>query len=93
MSSQATALRDPGTPSSFASLAAQLRDGPLQQLLELQAQLKDITERPGDGPANRVEELERLVRLSLSAMEHFNAFTREFASVIRDLVDAQREPH
>jgi hypothetical protein len=79
--------------SSLAELAQQLRDGPLQQLLELQAQIAELTERVTDCPTSRVEDLERLVRLSVSAMEHFNAFTREFTAVLRELTDAHRQPH
>jgi hypothetical protein len=40
-----------------------------------------------------IEDLEQLVRLSVSAMEHFNAFTREFAVVLRELADAQEPLH
>lgn len=79
--------------TSLSILAAQLRDRPLQQLLELQAQIAELTERVTGCPASRVEDLERLVRLSVSAMEHFNAFTREFTAVLREITDAHREPH
>ena len=93
MNTQASAVRVPATPSSLTSLAEQLREGPLQHLLELQAQLTELTERVADSPTDHVDDLERLVRLSVSAMEHFNAFTREFAEVLRELTDAHREPH
>ena len=93
MRTQSSPLRVPATPSSLSALAAQLRDGPLQHLLELQAQMTELTERVADCPASRVEELAQLVRLSVAAMEHFNAFTREFAAVLRELTDAHREPH
>ena len=92
MRSEAPALRVPATPSSLSALAEQLRDGPLQHLLELQAQMTELTEL-ADCPTSRVDELAQLVRLSVAAMEHFNAFTREFAAVLRDLTDANREPH
>lgn len=82
----------PSTPS-LATLAQQLRDGPLQQLLELQAQIAELAEHVTDYPTSRVEDLERLVRLSVSAMGHFNAFTREFTAVLREITDAHREPH
>ena len=52
-----------------------------------------LADRLTDRPPARVEDLEQLVRLSVSAMEHFNAFTREFASVLRELTDAQRLRH
>ena len=88
-----TEYRTPATTTSLATLAQQLRDGPLQQLLELQAQIAELTEHVTDCPTSRVEDLERLVRLSVSAMEHFNAFTREFTAVLREITDAHREPH
>jgi hypothetical protein len=46
-----------------------------------------------DSPANRIEDIERLVRLSLSAMEQFHAFTREFTAVLREITDARCDPH
>jgi len=93
MNTHATDLRVPVTPSSLAALAEQLRDGPLLHLLELQAQMAQLTAGGSDNPTGRVDELAQLVQLSVSTMEHFNAFTREFASVLRGLVDDQREPH
>lgn len=92
MSHHATNLRAAATPS-LTALAEQLRNGPLLHLLELQAQMRELTERVHDCPTSRVDELERLVGLSVSAMEHFSAFTREFASVLRELVDDQRDRH
>jgi hypothetical protein len=80
-------------PAALAELAKQLRDGPLQQLVELQAEIAELTERVSDCPSSRVEDLARLVRLSVSAMEHFNAFTREFSAVLREITDAHRDPH
>ncbi len=88
-----SALRDPATPATLATLAEQLRSGPLLQLQELQAQIAELTERVAENPTSRVEDLEALVRLSVSAMEHFNAFTREFAAVLRELTDADRHSH
>ena len=94
MSTPGTALRVPATPTTLSTLAEQLRDGPLQHLLELQAQMTELTERAGDSSTtSRVEELTRLVQLSVATMEHFNAFTREFAAVLRELVDGQRDRH
>jgi hypothetical protein len=80
-------------PSSLAALAERLREGPLQQLVPLQRLLAELTERPADGPTFRVEDLERLVRLSVAVMENFNAFTRELAAVIRDLTDDHPQRH
>ena len=85
-----SALRTSVAPSSLSDLAEQLRDGPLSQLHELQAQLAELTERVTECRTSRVEDLESLVRLSVTAMEHFNAFTRELAAVLRELTDAHR---
>lgn len=93
MNSQDSAPQVPVTPASLTALAEQLRDGPLQYLLELQAQMNELTERVSDSPTSRIDDLEQLVRLSVAAMEHFNAFTREFAAVLRELTDGQRQRH
>ena len=79
--------------SSLASLAEQLRDGPLQELTVLQREAALLATRSPADPTERLEDLERLVRLSLSAMEHFHAFTREFQAVIRDLRDVNVDKH
>jgi hypothetical protein len=85
---------DSSTPSaSLSALAEQLRDGPLQRLVELQIETTALAERLADGAPARIEDVEQLVRLSLSAMQHFNAFTRELAAVLRELTDAKRHPH
>jgi hypothetical protein len=81
------------TSTSLTALAEQLRDGPLQELLELQLRTTELATRLEASPVERLEDLERLVRLSLSAMERFHAFTREFAAVLRDLTDAHRDTH
>ena len=86
-----TALVD--TPSTLSALAEHLRDGPLQQLAQIQLQANELADRLGDAPTPSVEDLERLVRLSLSAMERFHAFTLEFAAVLRELKDAHRHSH
>jgi hypothetical protein len=93
MASQNPALLTETAPSALTALAEQLRDGPLQRLVELQRQTTALADRLSDGPPGKIEDLERLVRLSVAAMEHFNAFTREFATVLRDLTDAERHPH
>ncbi len=92
MASQNSALVDSSSRSSLGALAEQLRDGPLQRLVELQIQTTALANRSTGAPP-AIEDLDRLVRLSLSAMEHFNAFTREFAAVLRELTDAQEPPH
>jgi hypothetical protein len=79
--------------SSLAALAAELRDGPLQELTELQREAAKLAACTAGSNADRLEDIERLVRLSLSTMEHFHAFTREFQAVIRQLRDARLETH
>jgi hypothetical protein len=80
-------------PTSLAALAEQLRGGPLQDLIRLQLKATELADRLADTPAERIEDLERVVRLSLSTMEQFHAFTRAFAAVLRELTDAHRDPH
>ena len=88
-----TDLDDSPASSSLAALAEQLRDGPLQELTGLQREAATLALRAGSGSAERLEDLERLVRLSLAAMKHFHAFTREFQAVIRDLRNANVDAH
>ena len=84
MASENSAVVDSSAPPSLAALAEQLRDGPLQRLVELRAQTRALANRSTDDPPS-LEDVEQLVRLSVSAMEHFNAFTRELAAVLRAL--------
>lgn len=93
MSTRDTAVLDKLAPTSLTALAEQLRDGPLQELLELQIKATELADRLADSPAERIEDLERLVRLSLSAMEQFHSFTREFSAVLREITDARRHRH
>jgi hypothetical protein len=95
MRNQNLALADSAasTATSLAELAEQLRHGPLQDLIRLQLQAAELADRLADSPAARIEDLERLVGLSLSTMEQFHAFTREFAAVLRELTDARRDAH
>ena len=94
MGSQNSARKFPSAPPSLDSLAEQLRDAPLQRLVELQSETSTLADRLGDGAPARIEDVEKLVRLSVSAMEHFNAFTRELAAALRELTDAeQRHEH
>jgi len=94
MGSQNPALKSPSAPSSIDTLAEQLRDGPLQRLVELQTETTALADRLSDGAPARIEDVEKLVKLSVSAMEHFNAFTRELAAALRELTDAeQRHEH
>jgi len=92
MATQDTPHCAPAAPSALTALAEQLRDGPLQRLVELQIETMALANRVTDGPPSH-DDLERLVRLSVSAMEHFHAFTREFAAVLRELTDAHGHPH
>jgi hypothetical protein len=93
MTTETHSFVTPSKTKDLAALAEQLREGPLLQLHELQAQITELTDRLTDCPTRRVEDLERLVRLSLAAMSHFQAFTREFAAVLRELTDDHRHPH
>jgi hypothetical protein len=93
MGTHNSAHLDDTAPTSLTALAEQLRDGPLQELLELQLKATELADHLADSPANRIEDIERLVRLSLSAMEQFHAFTREFTAVLREITDARRDPH
>jgi hypothetical protein len=94
MGSQNTSLLDDDTATaSLTALAGQLRDGPLHELLELQRRANALANGLADSPAHRVEDLEALVLMSLTAMEQFHAFTREFVAVLRELSDARRQPH
>ena len=93
MSTHDSASLEETAPSSLSALAEQLRDGPLQELLELQAKATELADRLADSPEDRLEDLERLVRLSLSAMEQFHSFTREFTAVLREITDARRHSH
>ena len=93
MASQNPILEFPSTPSSLDTLAEQLRDGPLQRLVELQLETTALANRLGDGAPASIEDVEKLVRLSVAAMEHFNAFTRELAATLRELTDVERDQH
>ena len=93
MTTRDSVLDVPSAPTAIAALAGQLRDGPLQRLVELQMQTTALANRLADGAPAKIEDVEQLVRLSISAMQHFNAFTVEFAAVLRDLTDGRRTPH
>jgi signal transduction histidine kinase len=73
---------------SLATLAQQLHDGPLQELTELHRKTALLST---DAAVDRHERLQRLTELalvSLSAMEHFHAFTRELRAQIAALAAA-----
>jgi hypothetical protein len=92
MASQNPLLYASSTPS-LGALAEQLRDGPLQRLVELQMQTTALADRLAEGAPAKIEDVEQLVRLSIAAMQHFNAFTRELSGVLRQLTDAAQQPH
>jgi len=79
--------------ASLGALAEQLRDGPLQELVELQRRATELSHELGDSSAERMRHLEELVRLSLSAMEQFHSFTREFQTVLRELTHVSLDRH
>jgi len=93
MGTEHSTERAAAAPRPLAALAEQLRDRPLRQLLELQRQIAALTERVTECPTTRVEDVERLVHLSLAVMEQFNAFTRELTAILRKLTDAHRSAH
>ena len=92
MASQNPAADLPSNASSLTTLAEQLRDGPLERLVELQIETTALADRLSDGAPAKIEDVQQLVRLSLSAREHFNVFTRELAAVLRERTDAERHP-
>lgn len=79
--------------ASLGALAEQLRDGPLQELVELQRRATELSQELGDSSAERLQHLEELVRLSLSAMGQFHSFTREFEAVLRELTHVGLDRH
>jgi hypothetical protein len=93
MASQNPLLDTSCAPSSPGALAEQLRDGPLQRLVELQMQTTALADRLAEGAPAKIEDVEQLVRLSIAAMQHFNAFTRELSGVLRQLTDAAQQSH
>jgi hypothetical protein len=93
MAREDSALHVAKRQSSLTTLAEQLRDGPLQRLVELQTETTALSDRLANGAPARIQDVEQLVGLSLTAMQHFNAFTRELAAVLRELTDAKQQPH
>jgi hypothetical protein len=81
------------SPRSLAALAGQLRAGPLQELAQLQREAALIAARTSASPGERLADLERLVRLSLSAMQQFRSFTRDLQTALRDLTDPSVDSH
>ena len=85
---------DDGTaPHCLAALAGQLRDGPLRELAQLQREVARLAAHTGTSRAKRLQDLERLVRLSMSAMRQFHAFTRDLRVALHDLTGAGVDPH
>lgn len=85
-------MSDPvdATPDSrsLASLARQLRDGPLQELTELHRKTTLLSNDPAASDHERLQQLTELALVSLAAMEHFHAFTRELRAQIAELTAA-----
>jgi hypothetical protein len=79
--------------SPVLALAEQLRDGPLQELIDLQGRAQELVTEIKATPGDHLRELGELVRLSLTAMEHFHRFTCDFQSLIRDLGDDAKPSH
>jgi signal transduction histidine kinase len=67
---------------SLATLAQQLHDGPLQELTELQRKTALLSTDTSVDEHERLRRLTELALVSLSAMEHFHAFTRELRAQI-----------
>ena len=70
---------------SLASLAEQLRDGPLKKLTELHRRTALLSADTAADGHERLQRLTELALVSLSAMEHFHAFTRELRAQISAL--------
>lgn len=95
---ESNAMSDPvdafDSPRTLAMLATQLRDGPLQELTELHRRTTLLSTDMGATDRERLAQLTELALVSLSAMEHFHAFTRELRAQIAELVATPgREPH
>jgi len=71
--------------SSLATLAQQLHDGPLQELTELHRKTALLSTGTAVDEHERLQRLTELAVVSLSAMEHFHAFTRELRAQIAAL--------
>lgn len=90
----ATEIEKPSVASSpVLALAEQLRDGPLQELIDLQIRAHELTLQMAAKPGQHLSELAELVRISLAAMQHFHGFTREFQDLLRDLRDGSSASH
>jgi hypothetical protein len=81
------------TASPVLALAEQLRDGPLQELIDLQMRANELAVRIAANPGHHLDELAELVRISLAAMERFRGFTLEFRNLLQQLADANRPNH
>ncbi len=67
---------------SLATLVQQLRDGPLQELVELHRKTTLLASDTAVDEREQLHRLTELALLSLSAMEQFHAFTRELRTQI-----------
>ena len=79
---------------TLTTLAQQLHDGPLQELIELHRKTALLSTDVSVDEHERLERLTELALVSLSAMEHFQAFTRELRTQIAALTTTPaRELH
>jgi hypothetical protein len=83
------AMNDPASAAfdtrSLAALAQQLRDGPLQELMELHRKTALVAAEAAVDEHVRLQQLTELALVSLSAMEQFHAFTCELRAQIAAL--------
>jgi len=73
------------TSGPLAALAHQLREGPLQEMTELYRRAMFLSRQGALTDQERLQQLTELALVSLAAMEHFHAFTRELRAQINEL--------
>jgi hypothetical protein len=71
---------------TLATLARQLREGPLHELTELHRKTTLLSEETAADDHDRLQQLAELALVSLAAMEQFQASTRELRAQIAELV-------
>jgi hypothetical protein len=90
--SDASAARKVALPT-LASLAEQLRDGPLKCLTALQDHATTLAELPPTADAELLERLQTLVHLTHCSMARFHEFTVELRALIDHLAVERDERH
>ena len=73
---------------ALATLARQLREGPIQELTELHRRTTLLSETAATSRQEQVQQLTELALVSLEAMAHFHAFTRELGARIAEITAA-----